>query len=461
MPFNQDGICPDLLLNPQALPSRMTINVLLETILGKSCLKEGTFGDATAFTSNSIDIAEELCDRLEKNGFERHGWEQLTSGITGEPINAKIFMGPTTYCRLKHMVGDKIHCLSTDTEVLTINGWKTHNQLSKEDLIATLKNKKLVYEKPIDIMYYPDYQGDMYYVENEDIDLAVTGNHRMWVSKYNRKKVWTEYVFERADKIVGTTHKYKTDCDWGMEDYNINNDLLLFYGIFMYYGWYKNDIISMKAELNVLYEKILPTIEKLGFVNKINEENILEINTENIDLNLFINKNIYEELPEWLFKLSRNQLLVFFDGFFGYNKSQKNVITKHKNFADQVQQLALHAGWTAKLEKDEIKNLYKVSICTKKKYSIVNHFLKKLRKPQIEKLEKDKKCPVFCLQVPSEVFYIRRNGKTCWTANSRAQGHVTTLTRQPLEGRSRDGGLRFGENFYLPQWYVIILLVRV
>ena len=154
-------------------------------------------------------------------------------------------------------------------------------------------------------------------------------------------------------------------------------------------------------------------------------------------------------------------MLVFFDGFFGYNKSQKNVITKHKNFADQVQQLALHAGWTAKLEKDEIKNLYKVSICTKKKYSIVNHFLKKLRKPQIEKLEKDKKCPVFCLQVPSEVFYIRRNGKTCCTANIRAQGHVTTLTRQPLEGRSRDGGLRFGENFYLPQWYVIILLVRV
>jgi len=422
MPFNQDGICPDLLLNPQALPSRMTINVLLETILGKSCLKEGTFGDATAFTSNSIDIAEELCDRLEKNGFERHGWEQLTSGITGEPINAKIFMGPTMYCRLKHMVGDKIHCLSTDTEVLTINGWKTHNQLSKEDLIATLKNKKLVYEKPIDIMYYPDYQGDMYYVENEDIDLAVTGNHRMWVSKYNRKKVWTEYAFERADKIVGTTHKYKTDCDWGMEDYNINNDLLLFYGIFMYYGWYKNDIISMKAELNVLYEKILPTIEKLGFAHTINEENILEINIENIDLNLFINKNIQEELPEWVFKLSRNQLLVFFDGFFGYNKSQKNVITKHKKFADQVQQLALHAGWTAKLEKDEIKNLYKVSICTKKKYSIVNHFLKKLRKPQIEKLEKDKKCPVFCLQVPSEVFYIRRNGKTCWTANSRAQG---------------------------------------
>ena len=109
MPFNQDGICPDVLLNPQALPSRMTINVLLESILGKSCLAEGTFGDATAFTSNSIDVAETLCNRLEKNGFERHGWEQLYSGLTGEPITAKIFMAPTYYCRLKHLVGDKIH----------------------------------------------------------------------------------------------------------------------------------------------------------------------------------------------------------------------------------------------------------------------------------------------------------------------------------------------------------------
>lgn len=433
MPFNQEGITPDLLLNPHALPSRMTISVLLEGLLGKSCLEEGTFGDATAFTSNSIDIAEDLCDRLEKNGFERHGWETLTSGITGEPIKAKIFTTPMLYCRLKHMVGDKIHCLTIDTEVLTINGWKTYNQLTKNDLIATLKNKKLVYEKPIDIMYYPDYQGDMYYIENEDIDLAVTGNHRMWVSKYNRKKVWTEYSFERADKIYKTTHKYKTDCDWVVENYCISNELLLFYGIFMYYGWYKNNIVYMKAELNVLYEKIVPVVKELGFVYKINEENILEIDIEKLVLDsIVVNKGIAEELPEWVFKLSRNQLLVFFDGFFGYNKSQKMIITQHQKLANEVQQLCLHAGWSAKYEKDEIKNLYKISIYTKKKYSIVNHFLKKLRKPQIEKLEKDVKCPVFCLQVPSEVFYVRRNGKTCWTANSRASGHVTTLTRQPL-----------------------------
>jgi DNA-directed RNA polymerase II subunit RPB2 len=109
MPFTQDGITPDIIINPMCIPSRMTISQLLETVLGKSCAIEGTFGDSTPFTESSTDIAEKLCDRLQKNGYERHGWESLYSGFTGEPIQAKVFMGPTYYQRLKHLVKDKIH----------------------------------------------------------------------------------------------------------------------------------------------------------------------------------------------------------------------------------------------------------------------------------------------------------------------------------------------------------------
>ena len=65
---------------------------------------EGTFGDATPFSSNSVNVAEELCDRLQKNGFQGQGWEVMYNGFTGEPINAKIFIGPCYYQRLKHMV---------------------------------------------------------------------------------------------------------------------------------------------------------------------------------------------------------------------------------------------------------------------------------------------------------------------------------------------------------------------
>lgn len=109
MPFTQEGIAPDILINTHCIPSRMTISQLLETVLGKTCCFEGTFGDATPFSSNSTNVAESICNRLQKYGFERHGNEILINGMTGEPIDAQIFIGPCFYQRLKHMVSDKIH----------------------------------------------------------------------------------------------------------------------------------------------------------------------------------------------------------------------------------------------------------------------------------------------------------------------------------------------------------------
>ena len=90
----------------------MTISQLLETVLGKACCFEGTFGDATPFSSNSTDVAESICNRLKVHGFERYGNEQLTNGMTGEIIDAQVFFGPVYYQRLKHMVSDKMHSRS-------------------------------------------------------------------------------------------------------------------------------------------------------------------------------------------------------------------------------------------------------------------------------------------------------------------------------------------------------------
>ena len=109
MPFTAEGITPDIIINPHCIPSRMTINQLLECILGKGGAILGEFGDATPFSSNSVNIVEKLCDRLEKCGYERHGLEKMFNPYTGEEIPSKIFIGPTYYQRLKHMVSDKIH----------------------------------------------------------------------------------------------------------------------------------------------------------------------------------------------------------------------------------------------------------------------------------------------------------------------------------------------------------------
>ena len=106
MPWTMDGIVPDLIINPHAIPSRMTIAHMIEKVAGKGACASGKLIDASPFTGLTV---KELCDQLHAWGMQRHGNEQLYSGFTGRPINAKIFMGPVFYQRLRHMVDDKIH----------------------------------------------------------------------------------------------------------------------------------------------------------------------------------------------------------------------------------------------------------------------------------------------------------------------------------------------------------------
>jgi len=106
MPFNRDGIRPDLIINPHAIPSRMTIAQLKETVLGKVLLELGLFGDGTSFGDFEV---KDICDELLKCGYEAHGNELMYNGLTGEQIEYSVFMGPAFYQRLKHMVNDKAH----------------------------------------------------------------------------------------------------------------------------------------------------------------------------------------------------------------------------------------------------------------------------------------------------------------------------------------------------------------
>tara|TARA_B110000495_G_C22981896_1_gene577262 strand:- start:111 stop:1568 length:1458 start_codon:yes stop_codon:yes gene_type:complete len=110
MPFTSSGIIPDIIINPHAIPSRMTIAQLIECILGKVCCETGNIGDGTAFNQVSV---KEVTNMLLKAGHEKNGNEILYNGFTGEQIKTQIFMGPTYYQRLKHMSGDKIHSRAT------------------------------------------------------------------------------------------------------------------------------------------------------------------------------------------------------------------------------------------------------------------------------------------------------------------------------------------------------------
>jgi intein/homing endonuclease len=109
MPFTSNGLKPDIIINPHAIPSRMTIGQLKETVLGKVLVELGLFGDGTAF--GEFDVAD-ICGELLKLGYEANGNELLYNGLTGEQHECSVFMGPVFYQRLKHMVNDKSHSRS-------------------------------------------------------------------------------------------------------------------------------------------------------------------------------------------------------------------------------------------------------------------------------------------------------------------------------------------------------------
>lgn len=297
MPYMSNGIKPDIIMNPHAIPSRMTMAQLMECLLGKVCPELGIHSDCTPYSDVTVD---DIANLLEKNGMSRYGDEILYNGQTGEQMNCMIFIGPTFYQRLKHMVSDKMHCLSMDHEVLTNNGWKYFKDIDRNyDTVATLdvkpfNRRKCTYQKPTMYHYYEKTSSSMYHIKNKHIDTIVTSKHRFLIN-------------------------YKGD----------------------------DHITELQQILSYMRNAV------------------------------FNNTKIYM-----------------------YARYEK------------------HCG-----------------SCYNKKFEI------KLDHINTHKTGE----PVFCLSVPNEIFCVRRNGKAYWTGNSRSAGPMVLMTRQPAEGRSRDGGLRLGE----------------
>ncbi|KAJ4715653.1 DNA-directed RNA polymerase subunit beta [Melia azedarach] len=127
MPFNGvTGMRPDLIINPHAFPSRMTIAMLLESVAAKGGSLHGKFMDATPFVnsvkksngdfeSESKSLVDEFGELLRSCGFNYHGTEVLYSGVYGTELTCEIFIGPVYYQRLRHMVSDKFQVRSTGT----------------------------------------------------------------------------------------------------------------------------------------------------------------------------------------------------------------------------------------------------------------------------------------------------------------------------------------------------------
>lgn len=163
------------------IPSRMTIAQLFECVAAKVAALRGEMIDATPFTN--MDFTK-ITEELKSFGFDENGYETLYCGMTGKKLPAKIFIGPTFYLRLKHMVQDKIHCLTMDHEVCTKHGWKLFDALSLSDQVLSLNRNEEIYTTITDKVKYDSYTGYMY--EIPKLGIKVTYDHRMLVSSNAR-----------------------------------------------------------------------------------------------------------------------------------------------------------------------------------------------------------------------------------------------------------------------------------
>jgi len=495
MPFTvKDGIVPDIIINPHCVPSRMTIGQLIESLKSKvntfylsSENEKEWLNDATPFRDAKVP---ELQNMLKEAGYQPEGYEMMMSGFTGKMYQMRTFICPTRYQRLKHLVSDKIHCCRIDHEVLTLGGWKPIAEITTQDEVACLENgTELVYEHPIKVFAYPDYEGYIYHIKNQAIDLAVTGNHRMFVSKqYGAKKIWQDYDFETSENIFGKRRKYKKEAEWKVPDYQfvlpsvikegkeveekkVDMDAwIIFFGIWYSEGWASGNENCGKVSIAVhkqrVRDELYPALERLGYDYKVRDgERWLDEEEKEAVAGSVIskrdelyihNKQLYSYmkplsvgspnkiLPDWVFMLSKNQTNILIhgmllgDGQFGNTggHSYTCYFTTSVKLADQFQQLCLHAGCAGTIQtmikkghKSMIRgkeietnhDILRVGIITKQLHPTVNHGEVKNQDCQEETLEEEK-CPVFCISVPSEVFYVRRNGKCCWTGNSRDRG---------------------------------------
>lgn len=367
--------------------------------------------------------------------------------------------------RIPH-VGDKMCCYDPETFVLTETGWVLFKDLTMEHKVASLQNgKRLAFVRPTQLQEY-DYEGQMYKVESNHIDLLVTPNHRMYVGDRAGKKFGTR----TAEEVYGKRLKYmknvaETEFDHEEEpdiftfdgtkdlpDLEVELDSwLIFFGIWIAEGCKMRNwglsFATHKQRVKDELERICPILkfqirkhkDKVGDEVRnawcFNDKRLVQYFST-----LKMNNALNKYLPDWCLDLNRRQSRLLIDGMMlGDGHTMKNGTrrydTSSTQLADDFQRLCLNAGYSCnKIVKYKAGHVavgktktitstvdaYRLTIIESQNTPMVNKNIQRNGTGRLDEWVNDYKGKVYCCTVPGDgVIYVRRNGKPCWSGNSR------------------------------------------
>lgn len=427
------------------------------------------------------DTLDEIKYSLANNGpvvigiecFEEIEWVGK-NGYVPYPLNTNYSIGGHAICVVGYTENSKMlkfknswGCYDDKTEVLTDNGFKQFKDLEEDDLIATLNDNKIEYNKPLNYFMY-EYNGEMYRYNSSKIDLMVTPNHNMYVqSLYDRQNKKNNFRFIKAENIEYKQIVFKRDGEWEGEDkdffelpsvyqkVNENSEVIIdnkkirmddwleFFGYWIsegsiYKGKCKkggSQYFIKVSQTKVENVKIIRScFDRLGFNYSYNGRDFTISNFQLYDYLFQFGKCNEKFIPKEIKDISKRQLKILYDALMlgdgsiceGENGSKKiNYYTSSEKLRDDFQEICLKIGLCSSYSVDDRLGKYntqgynynylsyRININNTQNFnsSMPIIFEKHIRK---EKYNGN----VYCVEIPNHVLFIRRNGKTCWCGNS-------------------------------------------